>query len=352
LSVSQSAQPVVVLGANGFVGRRVVQYLAATETFRPIAAVRKPVRNDTTDVEWRICDAVDAASVAAALADCAYAVNCVGGDAKTMEAATHNLCQGGMTAKLRRIVHVSSMSVYGPVTGLIEEKQPLDPSGSWYARAKVASEAMMQRFAAAGGDGVILRPGCIHGPESEQWTILIGRLLASHRIGDLGLAGDGLCNLTYIDDIAAAVVAALQRPGIAGEAFNVSDPDPGPWNRYFVAFGRGIGATPVRRISLPWLRVETALAAPLKLASIAAGLAGIGRLPFDPLPRSLLPLWRQDIQLDHRKADAGLGFARTAPDQAIAHAAAWFKAWSSRSAQLRPAPPLEANPGQCSIRHD
>jgi nucleoside-diphosphate-sugar epimerase len=332
LSGSHSAQPVVVLGANGFVGRRVVQYLAATETFRPIAAVRKPVRNDTIGVEWRICDATDAASVAGALADCDYAVNCVGGDAKTMEAATHNLCQGSRTAILRRIVHVSSMSVYGPATGLIDEKQPLDPSASWYTKAKVACEVMMQKFAASGGDGVILRPGCIHGPESEQWTILIGRLLASHRIGDLGPAGDGLCNLTYIDDIAAAVVAALQRPGIAGEAFNVSDPDPGPWNRYFIALGRAIGATPVTRISSRWLKVETALAAPLKLAAIAAALAGIKRLPFDPLPRSLLPLWRQDIQLDHHKADAELGFARTAPDEAIARAATWFKAWSSQSA--------------------
>jgi nucleoside-diphosphate-sugar epimerase len=332
LSASYSAQPVVVLGANGFVGRRVVQYLAATGTFRPIAAVRKPVRNDTLGVEWRICDATNAASVAAALADCDYAVNCVGGDGKTMEAATHNLCQGARAAKLRRIVHVSSMSVYGPVTGLIDEKQPLDPSAGWYAQAKVACEAMIQRFAASGGDGVILRPGCIHGPESEQWTILIGRLLASHRIGDLGPAGDGLCNLTYIDDIAAAVVVALQRPGITGEAFNVSDPDPGPWNRYFIAFGRAIGATPVSRISSRWLKAETALAAPLKLAAIAAALAGIKRLPFDPLPRSLLPLWRQDIQLDHRKADAELGFARTAPDEAIARAAAWFKAWSSQSA--------------------
>ena len=70
----------------------------------------------------------------------------------------------------------------------------------------------------------------------------------------------------------------------------------------------------------------------LKLAAIAAALAGIKRLPFDPLPRSLLPLWRQDIQLDHHKADAELGFARTAPDEAIARAATWFKAWSSQSA--------------------
>jgi hypothetical protein len=37
-------------------------------------------------------------------------------------------------------------------------------------------------------------------------------------------------------------------------------------------------------------------------------------------------LFRQEIELDHRAADMGLGFARTAPDAAIADAAAWFLA--------------------------
>jgi nucleoside-diphosphate-sugar epimerase len=329
LSNSRDALPVVVIGAQGFVGRRVVHYLEKTHDFRPISAARKRRKNDNSEVEWRQCDATDPVSVAAALRGCLYAVNCVAGGAKTMEVATNNLCQGAGPAGLRRIVHLSSMSVYGPATGLVEEGQQLDPSAGWYASAKVTSETLMRKFIGAGGDGVILRPGCIHGPESEQWTILIGRLLQSHRIGDLGPSGDGLCNLIYIDDVADAVLAALRRPGIAGEAFNISDPNPKPWNSYFVAFARAIGATPVRRISSRWLKTEALLAAPLKAAAFAAACAGIRRLPFDAVPRSLLPLWRQDIQLDHRKADAGLGFVRTAPDEAISRSARWFRSWSS-----------------------
>jgi nucleoside-diphosphate-sugar epimerase len=332
LSSSRSALPVVVIGAQGFVGRRVVQYLEQTQDLRPISAARRRDRNDTSQVEWRHCDATDSDSVAAALRGCLYAVNCVAGNAKTMEAATYHVCQGALAAGLRRVVHLSSMSVYGPVTGLIDERQPLDSSAGWYASAKVASELLVRRFIGAGGDGVILRPGCIHGPESEQWTILIGRLLQSKRIGDLGASGDGLCNLTYIDDVADAVITALRRPGIAGEAFNISDPNPKPWNSYFVTFARAIGATPVRRISSRWLKTEAMLAGPLKLASIAAAYAGLGRSPFDPVPRSLLPLWRQDIQLDHRKADVGLAFLRTAPDEAISRSARWFKSWNSASA--------------------
>jgi len=322
LSLSDHEQPVLVLGANGFLGRRVVHDLIGTPGFTPVAAVRKIPSNPAPGVAWRVCDATDPASVAQAAAGCAYAVNCVAGDAATMLGATRNLCA---VPGLRRIVHLSSMAVYGPATGLVEEAHALDAGGGWYGEAKIACEAIMTGFTEAGGEGVILRPGCIHGPNSEQWTTRIGRLLRHQRIGDLGAAGDGVCNLIYVDDVAAAVIAALQQPGVAGQAFNLGDPDPGTWNAYFMAFARAIGATPVRRITRRWLKIEKLLAIPLKIGEIAAGRAGMGRLIPDPVPGSLMGLWRQDIQLDHRKADAYLGFARTPPAEAIAMAAAWFK---------------------------
>jgi nucleoside-diphosphate-sugar epimerase len=322
LSLSDHEHSVIVLGANGFLGRRVVQYLIDTPGFTPVAAVRTLPSNPAPGIVWRVCEATDPASVAKAAGGCAYAVNCVAGDAETMLAATRNLCA---VPGLRRVVHLSSMAVYGPATGLVDEAHPLDAGSGWYGEAKIACEAMMTRFTEAGGEGVVLRPGCIHGPNSEQWTTRIGRLLRRQRIGDLGPAGDGVCNLVYIDDVAAAVIAALQQPGVAGQAFNLGDPDPGTWNAYFMAFARAIGATPVRRITGRWLKIEKLLAIPLKIGEIVAGRAGMRRFVPDPMPGSLMGLWRQDIQLDHKKADAYLAFQRTPPADALAKAAAWFK---------------------------
>ncbi len=318
------AAPAVVIGAGGFVGRCVLQHLARAG-LRPIAAARRAAA-PAAGIAWRRCDATDAASLEAALAGAAYAVNCVAGDPATMLAATRNLCAAAQAAGLRRIVHVSSMAVYGAATGLVDEAHPLAGTASGYARAKLDCEAIVRDFMAAGGEAVILRPGCIHGPRSEQWTGRIGRLLRRRRIGDLGAAGDGVCNLIAVDDVAAAVLAALRRPDAAGEAFNLADRDPGSWNEYFVRLARAIGATPVRRISARWLRLEAGLlAVPLKLGQMAAARAGLAGLAPDPLPRSLLALWRQDIRLDHRKADALLGFARTPPEQTLAAAAAWLR---------------------------
>jgi nucleoside-diphosphate-sugar epimerase len=327
LSPSDQTHSVAVIGANGFLGRRVVQMLAQSPGLRPVAVAR---RAGAGEVEWRVCDATDAAAVASAIAGCTYAVNCVAGDAETMKAATRNLCAVAPAAGLRRIVHLSSMAVYGPATGLVEEAHTLDAGGGWYGAAKIACEAMMADYTKAGGEGVILRPGCIHGPHSEQWTTRIGHLLRQHRIGDLGVAGDGACNLVYIDDVAAAVIAALRQPGAVGEAFNLGDPDPGTWNRYFLTFGRAIGATPVPRITRRRLKIEKLAAIPLKIAEKLAGRAGLGRLVPEAIPGSLMGLWGQDIQLDHRKADRLLGFTRTPPDQAIAAASSWFKAAITR----------------------
>jgi nucleoside-diphosphate-sugar epimerase len=321
------ALKVVVVGAAGFVGRRTLEVLAGEPAFSAVGASRGPAPGWVGAIPWRICDATDAGSVAAALAGADCAVNCVAGDGRTLIEATRTLCAAARAAGLRRVVHLSSMAVYGGATGLVDETRPLAPF-STYGRAKAEAEALVRGFVRDGGDAVILRPGCIHGPRSAQWTVRIGRLLRAGRLGDLGAAGDGGCNLVHVDDVAAAVVAALQRPDIAGEAFNLGDPDPGTWNSYFIALARAIGATPVRRITARWLQIETRLLAiPLKAAQIGAArarVAALAGLVPEPMPRSLLGLWRQDIHLDHRKADAGLGFARTAPDAGIASAAAWF----------------------------
>jgi len=189
-------------------------------------------------------------------------------------------------------------------------------------------------YARAGGDAVILRPGCVHGPGSDQWTARIGRLLASRRIGDLGAAGDGICNLTYIDDLVAAIIAALHRPQLAGQVYNIADPEPRTWNRYFVQFGRLIGATPIRRIPEWRLTMERVVLAP---ALRSLGIFLRGGVP-DPITPSLLRLWRQDVRLLPDRADAVLGFPRVAPKAALAEAAAWWRAERSSIRTLaRPA---------------
>jgi nucleoside-diphosphate-sugar epimerase len=258
-----------------------------------------------------------------------YAVNSVLGSPATMLAATRNICEAARGAGIKRIVHLSSMAVYGAATGLVDETAALDPLGS-YGSAKAQCESVVRDFVVAGGDAVVIRPGCVHGPGGEQWVGRIARWLKSGRLGELGDPAEGFCNLTFNDDLAGAVIAALTAPRIAGDIFNLADMDPGTWNEYFVQLGRAVGA-PVGRVSRPRIMLEAMLLAPpLQIAKLASQRVGMDptRLPA-PMPPSLLRLWRQRIRLDSRKADALLSFTRTSPEQGLARSAEWFRSTMS-----------------------
>jgi 2-alkyl-3-oxoalkanoate reductase len=296
---------VLVLGANGFLGRRLVTALAASDWATPVAGVR---RQRGGAVEQRVLDAIDAAQLASAAADVDAVVNCVAGAPTTIVEGAQALFAAPTKP---RIVHLSSMAVYGEAIGRVDEDAPLAGEGG-YAGAKVEAE----RLAQARGGVAILRPGCIYGGGSPQWSRRIADLLRARRIGDLGANGDGCSNIVHVDDVVAAILALLRRPADEGIALNLAMRDAPDWNDYFLAFARTLGAEPVARIPDWRLKAETLAAVPLKLAERA-------RLPVPAaIPPSLARLWQQDIRLDTARANAVLGIDWTPLDAGLAEAAA------------------------------
>jgi nucleoside-diphosphate-sugar epimerase len=224
------------------------------------------------------------------------------------------------------------MRIYGEAAGLVGEDVKPSATGP-YAAAKITCENIIGDFVAAGLDAVILRPGIVHGPGSWAWTWRIASLLRAGRIGDLGPLGEGFCNLITPGDVARAAVAALVATNIAGEAINLGSTDPPSWNAYFASLAHAIGLPRPARISPLRVCAETRCLAPLlRAALLAAGFCGAAEraLP-PPIPPSLARLWRQRIRLDHRKADALLGFARTPDDEAIDQAARWLREQAGRA---------------------
>ena len=298
---------VLVLGANGFLGKRLVAALAATDWAHPVAGVRQ-ARGGA--VEEIVLDATDPAQVAAAAERVDAVVQCVAGAPDTIVASAQALFAAPAGP---RIVHLSSMAVYGDAIGHIGEDAPLTGNGG-YAEAKVEAE----RLARDRGGVTILRPGCIYGGGSPQWSARIASLLRARRIGDLGEGGDGCSNIVHVDDVVAAILASLRRDDAA--TINLAMRQAPDWNGYFLAFARALRAVPIARIPGWRLKAEGALAFPLTLASRA-------HLPVPPaIPPSLLRLWRQDIRLDTARADALLGGRWTPLAAGVAEAAASLNA--------------------------
>lgn len=311
------SRTVLVIGGGGFVGGAILAALAGT----PGIAARAGVRRRTAlpeGVATVLCDALDPASLLRALDGVSCVVNAVLAAPAAMVRVTANICAAAAAqSDPPRIIHLSSMAVYGAATGLVDEASPLDAGGSAYAAAKIDSEAVIGRTVAGGRSAVILRPGIVYGPGGQQWIGRICRLLRARRLGDLGAAGDGYCNLIHAADVGAATLAALNAP--AAGAYNLATKAPPRWNEVFLSLGLGIGAVPVPRIGARRLALESRmLAIPLQLA----GRAGFAALP-DVIPASLLRVFAQQIRLDPTRADT-LRFARTGDACGLAESAAWF----------------------------
>lgn len=306
---------ILVLGAGGFIGRRIVAALVrAHGADKVVAGVRRPGSRLMQGVEQRYVDAADPVSVQSAAVDITHVINSVMGSERAIVQSAHNVALLVRDGIVQRTVHLSSIAVHGVEGGTVREGDPLGRPADSYAAAKVEAERFFREIAAG---GVILRPGLVYGPGSSLWTLRIGRLVASGRLGPLGPGGEGTCNLVHVEDVADAAVAACTVKEAGGRAFAlVAAPAPS-WNRYFadMAAVMGVPSRPVSPVKL-WLEralayPQTALRAPLEKAGIAVPDAitpGLARLfpvrqHFDSsAPGLLLAGWRDYAQCVHESA--------------------------------------------------
>lgn len=125
-------------------------------------------------------------------------------------------------AGCRRFVHVSTPSVYFRFADQIavREDSPLPPPVNAYAASKRAAEALV--LEAIDLDPIILRPRGLYGAGD---TALLPRLMRAARNGPLPLLNGGRAatDLTHVDDVVAAVTAAVDvPPSPRKRVFNVS----------------------------------------------------------------------------------------------------------------------------------
>jgi len=139
-------------------------------------------------------------------------------------AGAANVVRAAAAAGCRRVVHASSVAVYGPVaSGLIDEATPTRNVGDPYSDTKLAGEHLATETAhACGIELVILRPTMIYGPDSPSWTVTPYETIARGLPIVLG-DGQGLLDAVYVDDVAQAFELAGFTPAAAGEVFNIGN---------------------------------------------------------------------------------------------------------------------------------
>lgn len=228
---------IAIIGANGFIGSRLVEQFHLGEQHIVIPVVRKPASLALParfSLEWRLGDALDVDSLTKALQGCEAVVHAAIGDPVQIEKMPAILCAAASAAKIKRVVYLSSASVHGQNIAIgTTEETPLQTDHSIeYNNAKVRAErSFFSECSKYQLDGYALRPGVVYGPRS-RW---IADLADELREGRAWLfdEGRGICNSIYVDNLIHAIRLALETTGGAGQPYLVGDKETVTWADFY-----------------------------------------------------------------------------------------------------------------------
>lgn len=199
---------IAVVGGSGFVGRYVVQELAATGA-RIRVAVRRPERANhlkplggVGQIQFVAADVRDGKAIAAAMHGADAAVNLVG-----ILAEGGGRSFAGIQAEgagiVARAAAAAGASAFIQISAI-----GADPDAkAAYSRTKAEGEAAVR---AAIPRATVLRPSLVFGPEDQ----FINRFAALAKLSPVMpvIAGDTRFQPVYVLDVARAVVEALREP--------------------------------------------------------------------------------------------------------------------------------------------
>jgi nucleoside-diphosphate-sugar epimerase len=172
-------------------------------------------------------------------------VHCaVGADAGEMARAMGHVLAAAR-ASGAHVVQMSSVAVYGDVSGVVDEAAPCAKPAGAYGRTKLAAEGLCRVAATQGLPVTILRPSLIWGEGSAQWTLPYVARMHSGGWHALGAQGEGRANLIHVEDLAGFVAHILRAPRPRDLAvYNVNGADLPSWNGYLAALRDGLGLPP------------------------------------------------------------------------------------------------------------
>lgn len=314
----------VVTGANGFLGRAIVEHLVAAG--RPVRAL---VRSDVAaqmvvalGAEPVRGDVRDRSALEAGFADCEVVYHVAGVNAFCMPdprplfevnvAGSRTVALAAAAAGVGKLVYTSSAATLDAERATAASTR-VNRSGflSNYARSKVAAErAVMEVAERTGLTVVCVNPASVQGPGRTSGT---ARLLIAYLNGRLRVAVNGPLNVVDVADCTRGHVLAEER-GVPGE-------------RYLLC-----GASMTLREGLQLLARLTGLEdsprfLPPRLAyALAAGVEVVGRSRKrrSPFCREMVRTLIEGDRYDGMQATRDLGLVYTPIETSMRRTISWY----------------------------
>jgi len=171
---------------------------------------------------------------------------------------TRIVCEAAITAGVSRLLHVSTVQVFGihPGRSVDETATPSKPPHAGYDASKTRAESLVLELAAKSLDAVVVNPTVVFGPRSRHSGRLINMFLHG-RLPIIPLPNRVL-SLVYSGDVARGARSALET-GERGERYILAGPS--VTIRAFIETLARVSGRRAPRLSLPGWAAAAGVAA-------------------------------------------------------------------------------------------
>ncbi len=229
---------ILVLGANGFIGGRLMTVLAEqAHSIRMLT--RKPGKASSEKLEVLVGDLTsDTLDVERLVDGCDVIINCAGEikneqlmpalHVSAVKRLLDALGRRGRGAPHVRWVQLSSVGAYGPAAGkrrVVTEQSAPNPQGMYEITKTDADKLIMSHAALQGdsGDWVILRPSNVFACDMPNGSIRqLARIICKKMFFYVGRE-EAIATYIHANDVAAALACCSSEPRAARQIYNLSN---------------------------------------------------------------------------------------------------------------------------------
>lgn len=321
----------LVTGATGLLGSHVVARLKSQgERVRALVRPGSDVAFlQELGVEMCPGDLQDPQSLACAVAGVDVVYHCAArvgdwGSWRDFQAnvidATGHLIEACRAAEVGRLLHVSSIAVYGhpPPKDRITEDEPQGQRLRYldhYCRAKMLAERLVWKF---GPEVTVVRPSWIYGPRDRNALPRLVNALRGRWVKIQG-TGDNLLNIVHAADVADGVVLAANLPEARGQAYHLCSEGEITQRQFFDTMTDALGLPPVDRFVSPRFAYLGGM-----LGDVVARVCRWKRPPY--VSRYSVSLMSRPSNYAIDKARQQLGWERKIPPmEGVRQAVAWLQ---------------------------
>ena len=280
---------VLVTGATGFLGSYILKELKGKYDIISVGRNKEKlmeIKKDDSKIE---CISADLAELKEVLdfpeADIVVhsaALSTIWGSKKEFiknnVTATENIIKYCRAKKARRLVYVSTPSVYTGKKDRFNVRENEFDCGNklnYYIETKIAAEKKVLEAESDGLDVVIIRPKGLIGIGD---TSILPRIIeANNKIGIPVFKGkeDILVDMTSVENTAYAILLCMEKEGVSGEIFNITNGEPTNQKKLLKYVSESLG-TEFRYKKLSFGRIYM-------IASILEGIYKFFRVSKEPL---------------------------------------------------------------------